>query len=583
MAFYDRNMAVKLTYALRAPGFVYFIQQDKDNIFKRVREGDSKAVLLYLLKGGDPEAPGHFHMKLNRSEWYTMPWSLLHEAAVFSNLEIIRLLLSEIGFHNSEKVSTVLWLACRYGNYNVVSWLLLSIGVDVSKCFRNPVVVACENGHFNIVVLLLEEMNTISSDCMNENNDTLLHLVIGRGQNDGRKALHRAAEIGMADRVNKLLQEGHNVNEQDNHGMTSLHIACELGHADVVDALNYRDADASIQNNFGLNSVDVALISNQYAIASYLEQTVAPSNNHNSVEGTGNKNNITTNIPNDSNTDDSQLFSIGQNDKLTAQQFAALILTKLCSASWGKERTKNNVLDFFEEALRRMLKKWALCIEQKGIDCEEMVDMRLAVDSILLLLKKMCTNKIASGTENTIMRKICDLSQEHTYSSRPLNFQQLTKDVELIKLYVKFIAHDHRLSTMLGKILHDSDQNPISITDLPKPKSSDTSHTATNIQTRHDQIPDELNVNERKQLLRGLALLTQGYLNSIDLNVIYYMFASVFAYSAHVCEVENENRLWKKNLLFMASKLCKKFVKIFLLIGTFILIVFIIFLFSKLS
>jgi hypothetical protein len=149
MVSYNKTSAIKLITVLRTPLFANFIQ-NKDNIFRLTREGNSQRVAQYIQDGGDPDLQGHWHVKTNRTEGFTMRWSLLCEGAAFGHVSVLELLARAVGVENVTKMSLALWIACRYGHLNLVRWLKEHTKCVVAVCPRNLLLTSVENGHFDI-------------------------------------------------------------------------------------------------------------------------------------------------------------------------------------------------------------------------------------------------------------------------------------------------------------------------------------------------------------------------------------------------------------------------------------------------
>ena len=280
MVTYNKNNAIKLVTILRTPVFVKFIRQDKTNIFRLVREGNYEAVKNYLKYGGNPDLMGHWHLKANRTESFTLQWSLLCEAAAFDNVHVLELLARAAGINKVAKMSRTLWIACRYGHINLVQWLLSNTEATVERCPFCPVINSAENGHYKILSLLLANNLFLNINATNYDGDTVLLIVLTRQSNDGRTSLHLAAELDDVEAVRRLLEKGWDANEQDNNGMTPLHIACQMGHQETVEVLKRNNADTKLCNNFGQNSADIALRARHYALAQDLQEEVTLNEHH---------------------------------------------------------------------------------------------------------------------------------------------------------------------------------------------------------------------------------------------------------------------------------------------------------------
>jgi ankyrin repeat protein len=79
---------------------------------------------------------------------------------------------------------------------------------------------------------LLENGFFTDVDVRNEDQDSLLNIVIARQAQDGRSPLHEAAELNDVEAASVLLSNpdgGCFVDVKDNNGLTPLHIACQMG------------------------------------------------------------------------------------------------------------------------------------------------------------------------------------------------------------------------------------------------------------------------------------------------------------------------------------------------------------------
>jgi hypothetical protein len=277
MVSYYKTSAIKLITVLRTPLFSKF-SQNKDNIFRLTREGNSQRVAQYIQDGGDPDLQGHWHVKTNRTESITMRWSLLCEGAAFGHVSVLELLARAVGVKNVNKMSLALWIACRYGHLNLVRWLIEHTQCVVAACPRNLLLTSVENGHFDIAKYLLENELFADVDVQNDDQDSLLNIVIARQVQDGRSPLHEAAELNDVEAARMLLSSSGGecyVDVKDNNGLTPLHVACQMGHTQVAEILVYHLADASICNNFGQNCVEVAMAAGHTTLAKYVEEPLS--------------------------------------------------------------------------------------------------------------------------------------------------------------------------------------------------------------------------------------------------------------------------------------------------------------------
>lgn len=85
-------------------------------------------------------------------------------------------------------------------------------------------------------------------------------MILGRVPNEnphdfvdefGRNKLHYAANNGVAMIVKKLIDEGIDINAQDNNGWTALHFASQNNHFDTINLLLENKADPNIHDKQG--------------------------------------------------------------------------------------------------------------------------------------------------------------------------------------------------------------------------------------------------------------------------------------------------------------------------------------------
>ena len=82
--------------------------------------------------------------------------------------------------------------------------------------------------------------------------------------------LHLASEAGHTEVVRFLLENGGNVNAQDQmNGETPLHLACEAGFSDIVQLLLDYGADASIENVYKKRALHYADATTQVHISRF--------------------------------------------------------------------------------------------------------------------------------------------------------------------------------------------------------------------------------------------------------------------------------------------------------------------------
>ena len=75
---------------------------------------------------------------------------------------------------------------------------------------------------------------------------------------EGKTALMKAAELGKAQVINKLVERGADMNARDKYGFTSLMIAASKGEVESIEALVRSGADVNARNNDGSTSLMIA-------------------------------------------------------------------------------------------------------------------------------------------------------------------------------------------------------------------------------------------------------------------------------------------------------------------------------------
>jgi ankyrin repeat protein len=144
------------------------------------------------------------------------------------HLGVLRMLVHHLGKQELEATDkeglTALHYAALCGNEECVSFLL-GQGAQANsrdKDGTTPSILACEKGHMGVVRLLLQHMG---KQALQETD------------NEGKAALHYAAEYGHEETVSFLLLQGAQANSKDENGATPFMMACEYGEIDVMKVL----------------------------------------------------------------------------------------------------------------------------------------------------------------------------------------------------------------------------------------------------------------------------------------------------------------------------------------------------------
>lgn len=89
---------------------------------------------------------------------------------------------------------------------------------------------------------------------------------------DGRTALHEAAEDGHEKECERLLDRGAHVNARDDDGRTPLHLAAKKGHKDVCRILLKEGASAHIRDDRGKRPSELARDKGNSSLYRYLRE-----------------------------------------------------------------------------------------------------------------------------------------------------------------------------------------------------------------------------------------------------------------------------------------------------------------------
>jgi ankyrin repeat protein len=185
-------------------------------------------------------------------------WPALFEASIQGHVEVVRLLLQQVDQDDAKNVA--LCFAARHGHPAAVN-LLLDAGAEMyapGRFGRNALQEACGGGHLSVVRLLLERSPVevpLLDKCGNalltaahEEDLGSIQLLLDNGvdvnyQNDIKwTALMVAAQAGSVRTVNFLLDKHADPNVIDVQRKTALQKATEAGHDSVRELLLRRGA-----------------------------------------------------------------------------------------------------------------------------------------------------------------------------------------------------------------------------------------------------------------------------------------------------------------------------------------------------
>ena len=185
----------------------------------------------------------------------------LHVAACNNHVEFVYLLLSSTASAdiNSRTLngSTPLHTAAACGVVDVIN-LLLCLGANLTATDDNGLtalhytILNVHSKQFHEIALL----NTTSSDVPGKLIDFRGHLALFYQDNDKIK---NTKSYEWLNSLLHLILVGSDIDTADKHGRTALHIAAENGLYDAVNVLLQRKANVEIRNEFGKTPLEVAV------------------------------------------------------------------------------------------------------------------------------------------------------------------------------------------------------------------------------------------------------------------------------------------------------------------------------------
>ncbi|KAF9922950.1 hypothetical protein FBU30_006911 [Linnemannia zychae] len=208
---------------------------DLTNINKRDRSGRTQ-LFKYTAMGNLEACKMLIEAGAQVNDRDNAEWTPLHEACVTGHDKVAELLIQHHADVNARggHLDTPLHDAAQNGHVEVVK-LLLSHGANVLAKNAKGVIPIDVSDDKEVIDLL-------------QRRQALINMLTGRNQ-AGQTLLHRACSSGSYNNVVDLLNQGADINAQDNAQWTPLHEAALAGHTEVVELLLSRGAQPNAKGH----------------------------------------------------------------------------------------------------------------------------------------------------------------------------------------------------------------------------------------------------------------------------------------------------------------------------------------------
>jgi ankyrin repeat protein len=194
----------------------------------------------------------------------------LHRAAISGYKDVVELLLAKGADIDAGRfdIGTALHYAVE-NNYKEISELLISRGADVNakRGDGDTPLHSAARAHKEIVELLIAngaDVNAKNNDgqtpvaiASNRNRKDIVELLVEKGAVPS--SIHAVARFGILAGVKALLEQGLDVNAQDDEGLTPLHCAVQGGHKEIAELLIANGADINSKDKEGHTSLYYAV------------------------------------------------------------------------------------------------------------------------------------------------------------------------------------------------------------------------------------------------------------------------------------------------------------------------------------
>ncbi|KAI7821569.1 hypothetical protein BC939DRAFT_478283 [Gamsiella multidivaricata] len=210
-------------------------QADFANVGKRDRSGRTQ-LFKYTAMGDLETCRKLIEAGAQVNDRDHAEWTPLHEACVTGHEKVAELLIQHNADVNARggHMDTPLHDAAQNGHVEVVK-LLLSYGANV----------LAKNAKGIIPIDVTDDKEVID---LLQRRQALVNMLTGRNQ-AGQTLLHRVCSSGTYNNVLELLNQGADINAQDNAQWTPLHEAALEGHTKVVELLLSRGANPNVKGH----------------------------------------------------------------------------------------------------------------------------------------------------------------------------------------------------------------------------------------------------------------------------------------------------------------------------------------------
>ncbi|KAF8944655.1 hypothetical protein BGZ47_003949 [Haplosporangium gracile] len=211
----------------KQPDLAHINKRDRSGrtqLFKYTAMGDLEACRILIEAGA----------QVNDRDY--AEWTPLHEACVTGHDKVAELLVQHGADVNARggHADTPLHDAAQNGHVDVVK-LLLSRGANVLAKNAKGIIPIDVSDDREVIDLL-------------QRRQALVNMLTGKNQ-AGQTMLHRACSSGSYNNVTDLLNQGADINAQDNAQWTPLHEAALAGHTEVVELLLSRGAQPNAKGH----------------------------------------------------------------------------------------------------------------------------------------------------------------------------------------------------------------------------------------------------------------------------------------------------------------------------------------------